>query len=132
MPGAWIRYEVRVENRGPDGLDGDSIVIIDEIPTETAVCVVSACTCSGAACPAVDPVEFDETASPVATGLSFDYAVHVSYSVDGVDFTYVPVPDAEGFDANVRYVRVTPEGAMSSPSGSDNPEFDLRYTVRVE
>lgn len=132
IPGAWIRYEVRVENQGPDGLDNDSITIVDEIPVDVAVCVVAACTCSGPACPQVDPVQFDESSSPIGTGLTYDYSAHVSYSLDGVDYTYLPAPDGEGFDPNVRYVRVRPSGAMTQPSGSSNAEFELRYVVRLQ
>jgi len=125
IPGAWVRYEVNVANQGPDGLDSNSVVITDQIPVELAVCV--SITCAG-----TDPVEFDDSNSPILTGLTYDYTLNVSYSMDGVDFTYSPIPDAQGFDANVRYVRVTPEGAMNQPAGSDNAEFDLRYVVRVE
>ncbi len=132
IPGAWIRYEVRVENQGPDGLDNDSITIVDEIPVDVAVCVVAACTCSGTACPQVDPVQFDESSSPIGTGLTYDYGTNVSYSLDGVDYTYLPAPDGEGFDPNVRYVRVRPSGAMTQPSGGSNAEFELRYVVRLE
>jgi hypothetical protein len=132
IPGAWIRYEVRVENQGPDGLDSDSITIVDEIPADVAVCVSAVCTCSGPACTQVDPVQFDESSSPISTGLTYDYGTQVSYSLDGVDYTYLPAPDGDGFDPNVRYVRVRPSGAMNQPSGSSNAEFELRYVVRLE
>ena len=132
IPGAWIRYQVRVENQGPDGLDNDSIVVTDQIPSDVSVCVAAACTCAGPSCATVDPVAYDESASPIATGLSYSYVVDVEYSTDGVDYTYVPIPDADGFDADVRFVRVTPSGAMTQPSGGDNPEFELRYVVRLE
>ena len=126
IPGAWVRYEVRVENQGPDGLDNNTIVITDAIPTQVALCVSALCSATP------DPVEYDESASPILTGLTYTYASNVSYSVDGVDFSYSPVPDGEGFDAAVRYVRVEPSGAMTQPNSGDNPEFDVRYTVRVE
>ena len=132
IPGAWIRYQVRVENQGPDGLNADSIDIVDEIPVEVSLCVTPACTCVGAGCSQVDPVHFDESASPISTGLTFDYPTQVEYSTDGVNFTYTPIPDADGFDSSVRYVRVRPAGAMNQPSSGSNAEFELRYVVRLE
>lgn len=132
IPGAWIRYEVRVENQGPDGLDDNSISIVDEIPQEVSVCVAAACTCSGLGCTQVDPVHYDDTGSPIATGLTYDYSTQVEYSTDGTNFNYVPQPDGEGFDANVRYVRIRPSGAMNQPSGADNAQFELKYVVRLE
>lgn len=132
IPGAWVRYEVRVENQGPDGLNLDSITVVDEIPTEVALCVAATCTCVGPSCTTFDPVQFDDSTSPITTGLSLDYATQVEYSTDGVSYTYTPIPDADGFDSNVRFVRVTPSGAMSQPSGVNNAEFELTYVVRLE
>jgi len=57
---------------------------------QVALCVSALCSV------APDPVEYDESASPILTGLTYNYASNVSYSVDGVDFTYSPVPDGEG------------------------------------
>ena len=132
IPGARIRYQVRVENQGPDGLDSNSMVITDQIPNDVSVCVAAICTCAGPSCATEDPVAYDDSASPIATGLTYDYVLNVEYSTDGTDYSYSPIPDADGFDANVRYVRVKPGGAMNQPSGGDNPEFELRYVVRVE
>lgn len=132
IPGAWIRYQVRVENQGPDGINADTINIVDEIPVEVSLCVTAACTCVGTSCSQVDPVHFDESSSPISTGLTFDYTTQVEYSTDGVNFGYTPMPDGEGFDSNVRYVRIRPTGPMNQPSGGSNAEFELRYVVRLE
>ena len=132
IPGAWVQYEVRVENQGPEPLELNSIVVVDEIPEEVAVCVTAACTCVGPGCATTDPVEFDETDSPILTGLSYNFGLNVSYSTDGIDFSYSPMPDDDGFDGEIRFVRVAPEGEMVQPSGGDNAEFDLRYVVKVK
>jgi hypothetical protein len=132
IPGAWIRYQVRVENQGPDGINANTIAIVDAIPTELSLCVTASCTCVGTGCSQVDPVHFDESSSPISTGLTFDYTTQVEYSTDGVNYTYTPMPDGEGFDSNIRYVRVRPTGAMNQPSSGSNAEFELRYVVRLE
>ena len=108
------------------------MLLLDNIPAEVALCLSAICTCVGPACTQVDPVEFDESASPVPTGLIYDFATHVSYSLDGVDFSYVPFPDIDGFDDAVRYVRIAPEGLMNAPTAAGDPEFHLRYMVRLE
>jgi hypothetical protein len=67
-----------------------------------------------------------------ASGLSYNYVTHVSYSSVGQagPFTYTPVPDANGFDAAVRAVRIAPAGAMSG-NGGGNTSFTVQFRVRV-
>ena len=50
----------------------------------------------------------------------------VDFSTDGIDWTYVPVADATGCDANVRAIRVRLTGTQAAASG-----FRLRYRVIV-
>jgi hypothetical protein len=45
---------------------------------------------------------------------------------DGTSWTYTPVPDANGYDANVRAIRVRPITTFAT-SGS----FQLRYRVKI-
>jgi uncharacterized repeat protein (TIGR01451 family) len=126
IAGAWLQYTVSVTNPGPAAVDANSVVVLDVLPAAVTLCVTTAC--SGAA----TPVRFDDTASPVPTGLAFDYATDVGYSTDGVSFTHVPVPDAAGFDPAISHVRVTPRGAMSAPGVGGNPQFKLIYVVRLK
>jgi hypothetical protein len=67
-----------------------------------------------------------------ASGLTFNYATNVSYSSTGPagPFTYTPVPDANGFDAAVRAVRIAPGGTMNG-TGGGNPSFTIQLRVRV-
>ena len=126
ISGAWLRYTVTVTNPGPSGIDANSVVIVDPLPAEVALCVLSACAGS------VDPLRFDDSASPVPTGLTFNYATNVTYSTDGVAFMHIPVPDASGFDAAITHVRIAPGGAMNAPGVPGNPEFKLLYVVRLK
>ena len=59
-----------------------------------------------------------------ASGLTYNYATHVTYSSVGVSgpWTYTPVPDANGFDPLVRAVRISPAGVMSA-AGGGNPSL---------
>jgi uncharacterized repeat protein (TIGR01451 family) len=126
VPGAWLQYTVTVTNAGPGSIDGDSVVVLDALPANVALCVTTAC--SGAA----TPVEFDDSASPSPTGLTFNYGSNVTFSTDGVSYGYAPVPDANGFDAAVTHVRIAPTGPMSAPGPGGNPQFLLRYVVRIK
>ena len=126
IPGAWLEYTVTVTNLGPGIVDANSVVVIDTLPSTVSMCVTSACAGGST------PVRFDETTSPVPTALTFNYATSVSYSTDGTTFGYTPVPDANGFDAAIKAVRVAPSGAMAAPTGAGNPLFALRYDVLLK
>jgi uncharacterized repeat protein (TIGR01451 family) len=126
IPGSWVRYAVSVVNRGPGSADSNTIVVVDALPAATALCVQS--ICAGGA----TPVVFDDSASPVPTGLTFNYAAHVTFSTDGVSFTHVPAPDAAGFDNAITHVRIAPAGPMNAPTMAGDPTFVLRYFVRVD
>jgi hypothetical protein len=130
LPGAWVSYEISVTNQGPSEIFLNSVVLVDQVPDQVEICVTPACTCV-APCTQVDPVAFDESGSPLPTGLSYDYAADVSYSVDGSDFSTTPMPDGAGFDSNIRYIRINPTGTMVAPDASGDPSFVLRYVVRL-
>ena len=123
IPGATVRYEVVVRNSGIGMSDNGSVVLTDPIPANTALFVSTA---SG------NPVEFVD-GTPVS-GLSFNYATHVSYSRQaggGPPYNYVPVPDASGFDPVVTGLRVAPAGALLPNSASGAPGFSIRFRVRL-
>jgi uncharacterized repeat protein (TIGR01451 family) len=130
LPGAWVSYQVTVTNLGPDS--AENVSLVDNLPEQVAVCVVPACTCVGTGCTQLDPVDYDDSASPILVGLGFDYSGDVSYSLDGVDFSHTPIPDGEGFAPDIRYIRVTPTGTFNGPVGTDSAQFILRYVVRLD
>jgi len=63
------------------------------------------------------------------------YAAASNY-VDPIDrpgsWSYTPVPDADGYFANVTNIRVNPKGVMRASNGTDHPTFTLRFQVRVQ
>jgi uncharacterized repeat protein (TIGR01451 family)/fimbrial isopeptide formation D2 family protein len=121
IPMAVVQYDVTVTNSGPGTVDAGTLVITDPIPSD-AVMYVS--TASG------NPVVFVNGAT--ASGLTYNYASHVSYSSTGANgpWTYTPVPDANGFDPLVRAVRISPAGIMSA-AGTGNPSFTIQFRVRI-
>ena len=121
IPLAVVRYDVTVTNSGPGTVDAGTLVITDPIPADASMYVSTA---SG------DPVEFLNGAP--ASGLTYTYASHVSYSSAGVSgpWTYAPAPDVNGFDPLVRAVRISPAGVMSA-AGAGNPSFTIQFRVRI-
>ncbi|HLA70542.1 MAG TPA: hypothetical protein VK624_03460 [Steroidobacteraceae bacterium] len=121
IPLAVVQYEISVTNSGPGTVDSNTLVITDPLPTATAMYVATALG---------DPLVFVNGSTP--SGLTFNYASNVTYSSVGAGgpWTYTPVPDANGFDALVKAVRISPSGIMSA-AGSGNPSFVVRFRVRI-
>ena len=121
IPGAVVRYDIVTSNSGPGTVDSNTLVITDLIPANTSLYVA---TTSG------DPVVFLNGAP--ASGLTYNYPANVTYSAVGVagPWTHVPAPDANGFDAAVRALRIAPAGIMSA-AGGGNPSFTVQFRVRV-
>ncbi len=123
IPGSIVRYAVSVTNAGTGLVDGASLVLTDPVPAATSLFVSTA---SG------PPVEFID--GTPASGLSFSYPASVTFSSQpggGPPYTYVPVPDANGVDANVTGLRIAPGGAMSASAPGGSPSFTVRFRVRV-
>jgi uncharacterized repeat protein (TIGR01451 family) len=120
IPMAVVRYDISVTNSGAGAVDADTLVITDPVPANTTLYVGGG-----------TPVVFIN-GSP-ASGLSYNYVTHVSYSSSGAGgpWNYTPVPDANGFDAAVRAIRIAPAGSMSAASGGNNPSFTIQFQVRI-
>jgi uncharacterized repeat protein (TIGR01451 family) len=123
IPGAIVRYSVTVTNTGSGAVDADSLTIQDVLPADTELQVNAG---------AVPVVEFLQ-GSP-ASGLAFSVASGVGYSNQpggGAPFGYSPTPDAAGFDAAVRGIRIAPSGSMAASGPGGDPSFTVRFRVRV-
>lgn len=124
IPGAIVEYDVTVTNFGPGTVDADSLVITDPLAIGLALYVDT----SGG-----DPVTFAD--GPIASGLSFNYAANVTFSNQvggGAPYTYVPVPDAAGFDPAVTGMRIAPTGTMSGAVNGSSPSFTVTLRARIE
>jgi uncharacterized repeat protein (TIGR01451 family) len=117
------RYRITVTNTGPGTVDASTLVIVDPVPAGAQLYVA---TGGG------NPVQFID--GPVASNLTFNYATNVTYSNQpggGPPFSYLPVPNANGFDANVKGFRVAPSGTLAGASGASQPSFSVEFRVRV-
>lgn len=133
IPGATVLYSLQTTNSGQGPADTDTVVITDPIPANTTLYVGDL----GSA--GTGPVLFIDGAAPASSGLTYSFTSLSSTSDDlefsnnnGATWTYTPVPDANGYDANVTNIRVNPKGAMSASNGTTNPNFILRFRVMVK
>jgi uncharacterized repeat protein (TIGR01451 family) len=129
IPGAHMQYTVLATNTGEGVAQG--VTVTDPIPANTELYVGDLAGVGSG------PVGFSDGAVPsglacVFGGLSniFD---SISFSHDGgTTYTYVPVPDPDGFDANVTNIRVSLGGTFNAASAGNNPSFSLFFRVRVK
>ena len=124
IPGAIVEYTITLVNLGIGTVDSNSIVIEDAVPANTALYVD---TGSG------DPILFVD--SVTSSGLSYNFATDVTYSNQvggGAPFTYIPMPDGQGFDPLVTGFRAAPTGTMNSSVGGNNPSFDIIFQIRID
>lgn len=132
LPGATVDYAIRVDNPNTvlSGNAVGAVVIADTIPATVTLRVAD----YGAA--GSGPVEFADGnllgLGLLGSGLGYSYAGLAS-ATDGLEFyngvtwSYTPVADAQGYDANVRAVRVKLTGTQAFSSS-----FRLRFRVRLK
>ncbi|MCH8159020.1 MAG: hypothetical protein IIA08_04025 [Proteobacteria bacterium] len=124
IPGAIIEYTITLVNLGIGTVDADSIVIEDSVPANTALYVDTG---------AGDPIVFVDGAT--ASGLSYNFATSVTFSNQvggGAPFTYIPIPDGQGFDPLVTGFRAAPTSTMNGSVGGNNPSFDIIFRIRID
>jgi len=129
IPGSVQLYNVRVTNQGGGPVDNNAVAIVDSVPANTRMFV------GNLGAPGSGPIAFVQ-GSPSST-LTFTYTA-LNSTTDDVDFsndngatwTYVPVPDANGYDAAVTTLRMRPRGTMPG-NGGGNTWFELRFRVTV-
>jgi uncharacterized repeat protein (TIGR01451 family) len=128
IPGAVVDYRIVLTNPiGNTGKTVKAIVFEDPLPANVILRVSDLGTTGSG------PVEFTDGGilGLLGSGLTLSYT-SLSSTTDGLEFydgtswSYVPVPDADGYDANVRAIRVKPLTTFTV-LGS----FQLRFRVKV-
>jgi uncharacterized repeat protein (TIGR01451 family) len=130
IPGAEALYTITVANTGQGRVDVNTVAIADAVPANTSLFVGNL-----GGLPA-GPMTFAESGS----NLTFTYA-SLGSTLDDLEFssnggatwTYVPVPDASGYDAAVTNVRLRPKGRMAGWSGAGAyPSFTVTFKVKLK
>jgi len=140
IPGAEIQYTITAINEGRGQSDDNSIRLQDEIP-QNAELFIGDLTCSNRG-PGIGlgPICFKDGATPNESGLTYDFTSitdlsdDIAFSVDGSDFSYEPSDEGDGYDSNVRFIRISPRGELlnASKDGTEQPEFSFKYQVRLQ
>lgn len=127
IPGAVLDYTVKITN--PNAGLATGVVFSDAVPANTKLYVNDINLLGG-------PVVFSDAAvlGIGGSGLTYTYTSLAS-KTDKIDFsndrgatwTYVPVADADGCDAAVTNIRVSPSGSMNG-----NSYFSLRFRIQVK
>lgn len=129
IPGALSAYTIRVTNSGAGSVDSNTLIVTDPLPVEVALFVGDI---DG---PGLGPVSFIN--STPSSGLSWSY-VSLASLADSIDFsndnavtwTYVPVPDADGFDGAITHIRLKPQGQMNA-AGATNPYAEFTFRIKI-
>ncbi|WP_375396916.1 hypothetical protein [uncultured Sphingomonas sp.] len=132
LPGAVADYKVLFTNPLANAAQPvRAIVVVDVLPANVILRVTDL------AGPGMGPVEFVDGnllglglgSSGLTCGFTSLSSITdcIEFSTDGTTWSYVPVPDADGYDANVRAIRVKPVTTFST-TGS----FQLRYRVKIK
>ncbi len=128
IPGASVQYAIGVTNQGSGAADADSVAVADPLPAELELFV------NGFGGPS--PVLFVDGATTSGLSLVFSGLANAADDLEFDDgsnaFAYVPVPDANGYDAAVRAIRIRPSGALAGAVGANTPSFELRFRTRVK
>jgi uncharacterized repeat protein (TIGR01451 family) len=131
IPGSVITYTVTAGNNGSGTADSGSTYVTDAIPANAELFVGNL---GGAGS---GPVAF--TNGSVSSGLSYTFTSLASTTDSpsfsnngGTSFGYTPVADANGYDAAVTHIRVSPAGTFAAKTGVTSPSFTLQMRMRVK
>lgn len=132
IPGSWVDYTLSATNSGSGSADVDSLLIVEPVPANAALFVADLAGAGSG------PVEFIDGSGAASSGLSLQYGGpgdagdDIEFSTDGVDYSYTPVPDVDGFDALPRFLRIRPSGAFAGAAGGTPTQFSVRVRVRIQ
>ncbi|EAT12005.1 hypothetical protein HF888_11520 [Bermanella marisrubri] len=140
IPGAEIQYTISAINTGRGKSDANSIVLQDEIP-QNADLFIGQLSCSNRGPGSgLGPICFEDGATPNESGLTYDFnsitnlSDDIAFSVDGSDFSYEPSDEGDGYDSNIRFIRISPSGELrnANKNGSTEPSFNFKYQIRLQ
>ena len=121
IPGGYVNYTISVANPGHT-ISPNSVSVMDSLPSQINLCVMATGQCSA-------PVSW----SGGTSGLTYTYTSlgstsdDVEFSKDNISWDYTPVPQGDGTDPLVRYIRVLPKGTMATTGAFS---FILRALIK--
>lgn len=130
IPEAVLRYTLTGENKSVISSSPNSVVISQKISDNLSLFVNSLTL----GIPNTSPIAFIDSTGIESSGLSYGV---LSYSNDnGASFSYTPVPDGDGYDANITDFELMLNGSMlpkdTDISPNTIPSFNITYQVKVK
>lgn len=119
IPGAIVRYTLRVSNAGSGPVDSNTVFVLDTLPANLLV--------GTAAAPSF-------TQGTPTSALTFTAGTDVRYSnaasppASFAACTYTPTL---AYDPNVRYVCFNPKGVMPAATTTGNPTFSVSFNAQI-
>lgn len=125
LSGSTVEYTYQVTNTANASVSEDSLFLDIPIPANTKLLVNSA--------------SFTDGTGTSESGLSFTYTAHdsttddVEFSTDGSDYSYEPVIDGQGADANITHVRIHFKGRLNCAAApTPTPTFSSKLDLIIE
>lgn len=139
IPGAEIVYTINATNTGRGASDNNSIKLQDEIPDNSELYIGNLTCLNRGPGTGNGPICFEDGTTPNESTLTFNFdsldatTDHISFSQDGIDFSYEPVDAGDGYDPSIRFIRIFPSGEFkkSDKNNTYSPEFTFSYQVRL-
>ena len=128
VPGSDVIYTLTLTNEGTIATDADSVVLIDQMPSEVEFFNADIDTGGPDTWSGTDPVGWDAG----STGLTLAWPTDVAFSNSATrpegfaNCTYTPLP---GYDPAVTYVCFNPKGAMAA--GDPDPTATIAFRARI-
>lgn len=139
IPGAQLIYDLLIRNSGDGKTDNNSIIIQSTIPNNASL-FIGNLDCMGlnrgtqnqAIC-------FKDGSGAQNSGLNFtmnainDVNDHVSFSINGTDFSYQPNLANGNYDAAIRFIRFEPKGELNGVAiPGQIPQLTFSYQLKLD
>ncbi|GAA6134880.1 hypothetical protein NBRC116188_16700 [Oceaniserpentilla sp. 4NH20-0058] len=139
IPGAEIIYSINAVNSGRGASDDTSIKLQDTIPVHSELFIGNLSCLSRGPGTGSGPICYIDGTTPNESDLTYNFTAldsatdHISFSQDGIDFSYEPVDSGDGYDPSIRFIRISPSGQFkkSDKNNTYSPEFTFQYQIRL-
>jgi uncharacterized repeat protein (TIGR01451 family) len=126
-----MRYTISASNSTAGTADSGSTQFTDAVPSGMKLFVRDAGVVGSG------PVIFTDGATSSGLTYSFTSLASTTDSISfsnngGASYAYTPVPDANGYDANVTNVRIILTGIFAGKTGAASPSLSLQMLMQVK
>jgi len=119
IPGAVAEITVKGVNKGVLTPDTDTISVTQIIPADSQLYVDGG-------------VVFTDGVNGLASGLTLGNITYSTTDDSPASFNYSAEPDGEGYDSEIRYMRIEFDGDINPATDTVQPEFRYQYRVRLK